>query len=304
MKIGKVVKVAGKLARSPIASRTGTVSGSRTSIPSDTGDSARRTSRARRKRCRPASRRWPTCRTCSTRRTAGRCCSCSRPWMRPARTAPSSTSCPASIRRAARCHRSRRPRPRNSTTTSSGAAPAACRSAGASASSTAPTTRKCWCVRVHPELLREPEAAADAASTRTSGSSASGTFAPTSATSNAQRHRRPQVLPARLEGGAEAPLPRAASTAREELEVLGGRRARARLLEGLHARLRGRDPRHRHARQPVVRRAGRQQVVHPHHRRLRVIETLASMGLHYPKVSKAKLKELAAVRKVLMAEKN
>jgi hypothetical protein len=26
---------------------------------------------------------------------AGRCCWCSRPWMRPARTAPSSTSCPA-----------------------------------------------------------------------------------------------------------------------------------------------------------------------------------------------------------------
>jgi PPK2 family polyphosphate:nucleotide phosphotransferase len=33
-----------------------------------------------------------------------------------------------------------------------------------------------------------------------------------------------------------------------------------------------------------------------------VIETLASLGLHYPKVGEAKLKELAAVRKLLMAE--
>jgi len=33
-----------------------------------------------------------------------------------------------------------------------------------------------------------------------------------------------------------------------------------------------------------------------------VIEALASLDLHYPKVSKTKLKELAAVRKTLMAE--
>jgi polyphosphate kinase 2 (PPK2 family) len=33
-----------------------------------------------------------------------------------------------------------------------------------------------------------------------------------------------------------------------------------------------------------------------------VIDALASLGLHYPKVSQAKLKELAAVRKVLLAE--
>jgi PPK2 family polyphosphate:nucleotide phosphotransferase len=33
-----------------------------------------------------------------------------------------------------------------------------------------------------------------------------------------------------------------------------------------------------------------------------VIETLASLGLHYPKVSQAKLEELASVRKALMAE--
>ena len=35
-----------------------------------------------------------------------------------------------------------------------------------------------------------------------------------------------------------------------------------------------------------------------------VIDALASLDLRYPKVSKAKLKELAAARKVLMAEKN
>jgi len=34
-----------------------------------------------------------------------------------------------------------------------------------------------------------------------------------------------------------------------------------------------------------------------------IIDALSSMGLHYPKVSKAKLKELAAVRKSLMAER-
>ena len=77
----------------------------------DPGDTLRfdpRTSRAPRRRSPWASRRWPSCRTCSTRRTAGRCCSSSRPWTPPARTAPSSTSCPASTRRAARSTPSRR----------------------------------------------------------------------------------------------------------------------------------------------------------------------------------------------------
>ena len=48
-----------------------------------------------------------------TPRTAGLCCSSFRPWTRPGKTAPSSTSCPESIRKAARCIRSKRPRPRN-----------------------------------------------------------------------------------------------------------------------------------------------------------------------------------------------
>ena len=55
---------------------------------------------------------------------------------------------------------------------------------------------------------------------------------------------RAQVLPARLPQGAEAALPRAHREPREELEVLGDRRAGAGLLEGLHARLRGHDSEH------------------------------------------------------------
>ena len=44
----------------------------------------------------------------------------------------------------------------------------------------------------------------------------------------AQRRRHPQVLPARLEEGAEAAVPRAAREPGEELEVLGQRRPGAR----------------------------------------------------------------------------
>ena len=40
-----------------------------------------------------------------------------------------------------------------------------------------------------------------------------------------QRHRDPEVLPERLQGGTEAPLPGAHRSRREELEVLGQRRA-------------------------------------------------------------------------------
>jgi hypothetical protein len=34
-----------------------------------------------------------------------------------------------------------------------------------------------------------------------------------------------------------------------------------------------------------------------------IIDTLASLGLHYPKVDKAKLKEIAVAKETLMAEK-
>ncbi len=48
----------------------------------------------------------------------------------------------------------------------------------------------------------------------------------------------------------------------EELEVLARRRERARVLGRLHGGVRRRDPAHGLASRPVVRRAGRQQVVH------------------------------------------
>ena len=59
------------------------------------------------------------------------------------------------------------------------------------------------------------------------------------------------------------PLPGAARAAREELEVLAGRRARAQALEGLPGGLRGRDPRDRHEARAVVHRARGQEVVRP-----------------------------------------
>ena len=58
-----------------------------------------------------------------------------------------------------------------------------------------------------------------------------------------QRLRHPQVLPARFAQGAAPALSRAARPSREELEVLDGRRRRARALARLHGRLRGDDPR-------------------------------------------------------------
>ena len=123
--------------------------------------------------------------------------------------------------------RSRRRRPRIWTTTSSGAAPSTCPSAAASGSSTAPTTRR----------------SSSCASTRSSSRSRS---CPQELVSkdiwddrfhdirsferylDAQRHARAQVLPARLAEGAEAAVPRADREPREELEVLGDRRAGAR----------------------------------------------------------------------------
>jgi len=73
--------------------------------------------------------------------------------MRRVRTAPSSTSCPASTRRASRSIPLNRPPPRTLTTITSGAAPSVCRSAAVSASSIAATTKKTLIVRVHPEFL-------------------------------------------------------------------------------------------------------------------------------------------------------
>ena len=127
-----------------------------------------------------------------------------------------------------------------------------CRSAAASASSTAPTTRRCWwcaCIR---NILARAEAAADARRPRTSGRSASRTSAPSSAIWRAtarwcckfflhvsQEEQRKRFLERLDEPG-------------EALEVHQRRRRRAQAVGRIHGRLRGRDPPH----QPRRRRRG------------------------------------------------
>ena len=100
-----------------------------------------------------------------------------------------------------------------------------------------------------------------------------------------QRRRGREVLPARLEGGAEAALPRAARPAREELEVLVRRREGAPPLEGLHAGVRGDDPGDRGTARALVRRARRQEVVLAHRRRrARSSRRWRGSASRYPKV--------------------
>ena len=79
-----------------------------------------------------------------------------------------------------------------------------------------------------------------------------------------QRDEDREVLPARLEGGAEGALPRAPRHARQGVEVQRGRRRGAGALRRLHRRVRGRADRHvdpvgavvRHPRRPLVADAG------------------------------------------------
>ena len=221
------------------------------------------TSRARRQCCDRASRRSPSCRTSSTRRTAGRCCSSSRRWTPPARTARSSTSCPASIRRAARCTRSRR-RPRGARSR----LPVALHEAPARARphrhlQPLATTRKCSSSACIPETPRQRRSCRRSCVTQaTSGSSASRTSATSSATSTATASSIRKFFLHVSQGGAATPVPRAARRADEELEVLGGDVAERAHWKRLHGGLRGHDPPHRHRRRAVVRRARRQQVVH------------------------------------------
>ena len=85
--------------RNHFASRVVTDSVSRRWIPATRSTWIRKTSHGPRRRWQTESRRWRSCRTAFMPRTVGRCCSSSKPWMPRARTAPSSTSCRASIRR-------------------------------------------------------------------------------------------------------------------------------------------------------------------------------------------------------------
>ena len=129
-------------------------------------------------------------------------------------------------------------------------------------------------VRVHPEILerqRLPKTAGHQADLRRAVRG----HPQLRAVPDPQRHRDPEVLPPCLAEGAEEAAARAPGQAGQELEVLRRRRQGADALEGLPARLRGHDPRDRHAARAVVRRPGRPQVVHApgrgrrHHRRAR-----------------------------------
>jgi hypothetical protein len=115
----------------------------------------------------------------------------------------------------------------------------------------------------------------------------------------AQRHRGAQVLPPRLQGRAEEALPRAPRRARQELEVLRGRRQGAGALEAVHERLRGHDPEHQHRRRTLVRRAGEQQVVHRAGRRRGVVDALESLKSEFPVLDGKHKRELAAARRAL-----
>ena len=126
-------------------------------------------------------------------------------WTPPARTASSSTSCPASTRRAAGAcvqgaerggARARFPLARGE---------CGCRSADASASSTAPTTRRCWwcaCIRKCWQRQKLPPTAGRQGHLEGALPGHPRLRAP----SRAQRHRCAQVLSARLAGGAAPAL--------------------------------------------------------------------------------------------------
>ena len=127
---------------------------------------------------------------------------------------------------------------RSSITISSGASPRRCRSAAASASSIARTTRRCWSCACTRRFWR----ASGCRKARRQGHLGRSLqeHPRVRAPSRAQRRADPQVLPARLEGGAAPALPRAARGAGQALEIRDGRRRRAQALGQVHARLRGR----------------------------------------------------------------
>ena len=117
-----------------------------------------------------------------------------------------------------------------------------------------------------------------------------------------QRDEDREVLPARLEGGAEAALPRAARQAGQGVEVQRGRRRGAGSLGRLHGRLRGRADGHVDAVGAVVRDPGRPQVAHAGARRAVLVETLRSLDLRWPEVSAADHAANLEARKKLEAE--
>ena len=116
-------------------------------------------------------------------------------------------------------------------------------------------------VRVHPEILEKQKLPRQVRHEAHLGGAVRG-HPGLRALPGAPGLRDPQVLPARLEQGAEGALPRAPRSAGEELEVLDGRREGAGPLERLHEGVRGADPRDGDAARALVRGARRQEVVH------------------------------------------
>ena len=109
---------------------------------------------------------------------------------------------------------SRSRRPRSSTTTSSGATMKCLPERGRIGIFNRSYYEDVLVVQVHPEFLGGAAAAARAASARTFWEERYEDINAFERHLVAQRHRDPQVLPARLEGGAEAAVPRAARRAR------------------------------------------------------------------------------------------
>src|SRR5437667_450328 len=126
--------------------------------------------------------------------------------MRPVRTGQSSMSCPASIRRAARCSRSSSLRRRTSTTTSCCAMSSAFPSPGRS------YYEEVLVVRVHEEILKRQK------------------LPPTLIGKRIWDERLSDIAPAPVVQGAEKALHGSPRQAGEALEILGRRYTRAPVL--------------------------------------------------------------------------
>ena len=158
-------------------------------------------------------------------------------------------------------------------------------------------------VRVHPEILERQKLPPRSVGKRRSGRSGYDDIANFERLPRPAGHRRPQVLSERLAEGAEEAVPGAPRRAREELEVLRRRRARAAVLGRLHACLRGGDPGHGDAARPWF-------VVPADNKwftRLAVaaaiVQALEKLDLSYPRIDAAKRKELVVARTALAREK-
>ena len=160
---------------------------------------------------------------------------------RRARTAPSSTSCPASTRRAARSLASRRPATEELDHDFLWRSHARCRSAAGSASSTAPTTRKCWSSACTPRSW-QAEAAAELVTQADLGRALRG-HRRLRALPGAQRHGDPEVLPHVSKEEQRRASSSASRSRRRTGSSAPATSPSAQLLGRIHGGLRERDPR-------------------------------------------------------------